>query len=91
MADLKKLRLGSETLCEIFVNTFQGANLIKLVSYKDDFKFIIEDESPDIGFYLYVYRDNKCITDYLQDTLEFVKEEALEKYNIPLNSWEILQ
>ncbi len=41
------------------------------------------------GYYLYVYEGNKepCIRDYLQDTLEVAKEQALEEFNIPLNAW----
>lgn len=49
--------------------------------------FIIEEDNLDIGWYLYVYKNQKCIADYLQDTLEIAKKFAEEKYKVPFNSW----
>lgn len=43
---------------------------------------------PNIGFYLYVFENDKCITDYLQDTLELAMECALEDFGVPKGSWE---
>ncbi len=40
-----------------------------------------------IGFYLYVYENNKCVSDYLQDTLEYAKEHAWDEYQVPKDSW----
>jgi len=39
------------------------------------------------GYYFYVFEDNKCIRDYLQDTLEIAMECAWEDYGIPKNAW----
>jgi hypothetical protein len=50
-------------------------------------KFIIEEDNPEVGFYLYVYEDEKCIRDYLQNTLEIAKRCAFEDYLVPLNIW----
>jgi hypothetical protein len=60
----------------------------KLKSIFGDLLFRIEEDNPEVGWYLYVFKNNKCIADYLQDTLEQTKEFAKEKYNVPYNSWE---
>jgi hypothetical protein len=40
------------------------------------------------GYYLYVYENDFCKYDYLQDTLQFAKEEALEEFGVPLDAWQ---
>jgi hypothetical protein len=63
---------------------------MKLISKFNDQTFEIINDLPEVGFYLYIYdRQNKCTDDYLQDTLEAIKEFAFEKYSVPLNSWTI--
>jgi len=62
--------------------------MLKYIAKKDDMIFKIEEDLPDVGFYLYVFKNNKCIADYLQDTLKGVKEFANEKYMISLSSWQ---
>jgi len=44
-------------------------------------------EDPYAGFYLYVFEDDKCIYDSLQDTFEIAVECAWEDYNVPKASW----
>lgn len=43
---------------------------------------------PEIGSYLYIYKDGKNEYDYLQDTVDICKEQAYEEFGIPLDSWE---
>lgn len=43
---------------------------------------------PNVGFYLYVFENDKCISDYLQDTLELAMECAWEDFGVPKESWE---
>lgn len=50
-------------------------------------EFIIEEDLPDVGWYIYVFEKGKCIRDDLQDTLEIAKEVALEDYAVPVSSW----
>jgi hypothetical protein len=64
--------------------------LIRLQSVFNGMKFVIEQSLPSIGYYLYIYSGDKCIYDYLQDSVEMCKEFALEDFNVPLNSWEVL-
>ncbi len=40
------------------------------------------------GFYLYVFEEGKCVSDYLQDTLELAMECALEDFGVPKEAWE---
>ena len=40
------------------------------------------------GFYFYVFEDNKCIRDHLQDTFEIAIECAWEDYGVPMDAWE---
>lgn len=46
---------------------------------------------PHVGFYLYVYEGDKCIRDYLQDTLEIAIECAWEDYGVPKDSWKEIE
>jgi predicted transcriptional regulator len=39
------------------------------------------------GFYLYIYEDNRCTHDYLQDTLEAAKAQAFEEFGVPNGNW----
>jgi len=51
--------------------------------------FVIEEDNPQIGVYLYIYDENKsCIKDFLQNTVEDCKEIAFELFNVPLDSWD---
>ena len=60
----------------------------KLMTVYGDKKFVIDEDMPEVGSYLYVYDGGKCIYDCLQDTIDICKEIALEKYQVPLESWQ---
>lgn len=62
---------------------------MKLFSENTNYNFVIENDDPEIGFYLYVYKNDKCIADYLQDSLENIKTLALDEFSIPIESWHI--
>ena len=61
--------------------------LKRLVADHGGKRFVIEEDNPEIGFYIYVYENGKCERDYLQDTLEKAKEFAYEDFSVPLNGW----
>ena len=61
------------------------------ISIYDNKKFVIEEDYPEVGYYLYVYKDNLCVFDSLQDNVFLCKEIAYQKFNVPLDSWEIFQ
>ena len=46
-------------------------------------KFRIEEDYPDVGWYLYVYEGETCIKDYLQNNVETAKQIAFEDYQVP--------
>ncbi|MFO1242907.1 MAG: hypothetical protein U1E36_06875 [Rickettsiales bacterium] len=49
-------------------------------------RFII-DYDEYVGYYLYVWEGEKNTFDYLQDTLDIAKRQALEDFGVPLNVW----
>ena len=48
--------------------------------------FIIKHDEL-AGFYLYVYENERCVRDHLQDTLDLAIELALKDYLVPKESW----
>jgi len=53
-------------------------------------RFIIKHDEA-AGFYLYVFENNRCIRDHLQDTLELAIEVAFEDYQVPKDLWKIVE
>jgi len=70
-----------------------------LIAYADPslrLKLIIKEETlidqfgnKSLAYSLFIFPDNSEImmADYLQDTLEIVKEQAKRDYNIPYSAW----
>jgi hypothetical protein len=52
-------------------------------------RFMIEEDNPDVGAYLYVYDGAKCIRDDLQDDVATCKQVALEEYGVSLAQWRV--
>jgi hypothetical protein len=50
-------------------------------------KFVIEEDNPDVGAYLYVYRDGNCIYDYLQNDVNMCVRFAFEDFGVPEDIW----
>ena len=59
----------------------------KYIAVHNSKEFIIEEDNPGIGFYLYVNENGVCVRDYLQNTLTIAKECALRDFSVPLNKW----
>ena len=68
------------------INQFNKIENIKAIY--NNMKFIIKNDFPEIGVYLYVFEKGKCIADYLQDDSSLCKEVALEKYGVPMDIWQ---
>ena len=64
---------------------------MKLISEHGDKKYLIEEDLPEVGAYLYVYSGDRCIYDYLQDNIEMCKLLANEKHSVPIDSWRSLE
>jgi hypothetical protein len=54
-------------------------------SLKPRYYEIIHD--PPAGNYLYVFERDKCVRDYLQDSLESAIDCALEDFGVPKDVW----
>ena len=62
-------------------------------------RFIIEqvqmhnvtERKETAGFYLYVYENERCTHDYLQDTLEMAMTQAFEDFSVPKDVWRKLE
>lgn len=52
-------------------------------------KFVIEDVGNELGYYLHVQDliTDKCIVDYIQNSIELAKEEVEELYGVNSNIW----
>ena len=57
----------------------------------NEFNFRIEEDYPEVGVYLYIFKDGKCIRDELQNTIEICKNVALEMYGMPIDGWHEIQ
>lgn len=52
--------------------------------------FIIEEDLPDVGAYLYIFENGKCIQDHLQDNVTMCMEFANEEFGVDIGTWEIM-
>ena len=59
----------------------------KYLAVKKPYVLVIDEDNPDVGWYLYVWKDRKLVNDFLQDTLDISKELALEKFDISYDLW----
>jgi hypothetical protein len=52
---------------------------------------VIEEDFPEVGWYLYVYKDEKGVADHLQDSLEIAISQAEKDYGVPSDSWKEIE
>ena len=70
------------------ISSMAGAKKFqKFVMERGNRRFVIEEDLPAVGWYLYVFLDGKCVNDYLQDTLDKAKEFAFEEFGISAIGW----
>jgi len=50
-------------------------------------RFTIEQDLPEIGWYLQEFENGVSVSDYLQDTFELAIQHANEVYGIPAEAW----
>ncbi len=53
----------------------------------NDLQFVIEEDHPDVGVYLYVYQNGKCVRDFLQNDKATCIAIAFEDYGVPKELW----
>jgi len=70
-------------------------------NHPDGLFFIIKEDAPEAGFFLYVYSDRDSFEediwqlygcsqheqDHLQDTFEIARRQAREDFGVPEDSW----
>ncbi len=61
----------------------------KLKSELGKYQFVIEEDVPEVGAYLYIYENGSVVRDYLQDNIRACQEFALEEYNVPIDNWQL--
>ncbi len=57
------------------------------IAESKNYRFLIEEDHPDVGWYLYVYEGGQCTADYLQETFQASIEQAEEQFHVPRESW----
>ncbi len=57
----------------------------------DGQKFRIEEDYPNVGAYLYVYKNENCVQDFLQNSISACREVALEEYGVALDKWQEIE
>ena len=60
----------------------------KFKAKHDEFSILIEEDFPEVGWYMYIYKNGKGFRDELQDSIEICKKRAYREYGIPLEGWE---
>ena len=59
---------------------------MKIAEY-NRLRFEIVKDNSDVGYYLHVYDEDRCIADYLQNDEDTCKQVALEEYGVEPSSW----
>ena len=90
---IKTIRKGIANIVQCFTPDPQeyenNRNEGKLIfeAEHNGLRFVIEDDLPGVGSYLYIYKDEYCTHDYLQDDTDACKEMANEDYEVPMDAW----
>lgn len=50
----------------------------------------IEQDVPEVGWYLRIYENEKSVADHLQDSLEAVMQQAKDNYGVLEHQWKEL-
>lgn len=53
----------------------------------NELEFVIEEDHPDVGVYLYVYQDGTCVRDILQNDTATCIDVAFEDFGVPKEVW----
>lgn len=67
--------------------TILGRIFKKLEAFHNGKKYLIAEDLPQVGWYLYLFDKNGNNThDYLQDTEQIAKEQAYEDFGVPIEN-----
>ncbi len=62
----------------------------RLKAIHKEFSFLIREDKPEVGAYMYITKNGKGFRDELQNNIDICKEQAYEDYGVPLNAWQEL-
>lgn len=62
-------------------------NMKSLIGNFNNYTLKIEEDLPEVGAYLYVYKGSFCTHDFLQNNIEMCKKMAFEDYGVPFDIW----
>ncbi len=72
------------------INVYCKFNSMAFKVFEADYKgikCIIEEDLPDVGVYLYFYKNGKCFRDDLQNSISICIKIANEDFQIPYDCW----
>ena len=52
-----------------------------------EYKFVLEQDLPSVGWYIYVFKNGSSVFDTLQNTKEQAIETVCEKFSCPKKLW----
>jgi hypothetical protein len=58
-----------------------------LVAAQNTLRFEIVPNYVEVGVYLFVYENDKCVRDDLQNDVKTFQNVAFEAYGVPLTQW----
>ena len=50
-------------------------------------RFTIEQDLPEVGWYLQEFENGVSVSDYLQDSIELAIQCATQVYGVPAEAW----
>lgn len=60
----------------------------KYIAIIDNARYFIEEDRPEVGWYLHVYLGGASIADHRQQSFEAIIAQATEDYGVPADAWE---
>mgnify|MGYP001799522492 FL=1 len=60
----------------------------KFKAQHGEFTFLLEEDFPEVGVYMYISKAGRGFRDELQNNIDLCKEQAYEEYGVPLDAWE---
>ena len=60
----------------------------KIKAQHKEFTFLIEEDFPEVGVYMYINKNGEGFRDELQDSIDICKRRAHREYRVPLDAWE---
>ena len=60
----------------------------KYIAIMGDGRYFIEEDRPEVGWYLHVYQNGQSTADDLKEDFDGITAHAASKYGVPADIWE---